>query len=296
MIATALLLLGTHSMSFSVHTNSYHYRHRTYGYTLDSSLKQKYNIARNKRSQLRLIDNLFENDFGGNVISTIETFDGSLVNPVVVSNVFWAALQAKFISLLIGQFIASIVFASLSSFIVSTIAKVFGSFISSQPPVGSNPGKKEPFRTGSSNRQVASSMEESQITFTVPRNIDLSKLFISLIIDIIGTSSELIPIVGEISDVAWAPLAGYILKSLYGSDVVLILEVVEEILPFTDFLPLATICWSIETFAPKSDIAKALQIGVFGSQTVNDNQKSSESNVIDVEARNADIKRINPKR
>lgn len=83
---------------------------------------------------------------------------------------------------------------------------------------------------------------------------------------------------------------------MYGSDVVLILEVVEEILPFTDFLPLATICWSIETFAPESDIAKALQIGVFGSQTVNDNQTSSESNVIDVDARNVDIKRINPKR
>ena len=44
----------------------------------------------------------------------LDTFDGSLVDPVVVSNAFWAGLQAKFVSLLIGQFLATIVFGLIT--------------------------------------------------------------------------------------------------------------------------------------------------------------------------------------
>ena len=68
------------------------------------------------------------------------------------------------------------------------------------------------------------------------------KLFQCLFIDFIGTSSEFLPFVGEITDIVWAPVAALLLRSLYpGSNVVFFLELAEEILPFTDILPLATI-------------------------------------------------------
>ena len=71
---------------------------------------------------------------------------------------------------------------------------------------------------------------------------DVRKLILCLIIDIVGTSSELIPFLGELTDIVYAPVAALALRSLFqGSNVVFALEFLEEFLPFTDILPLATI-------------------------------------------------------
>ena len=70
---------------------------------------------------------------------------------------------------------------------------------------------------------------------------DFGKLILSIAIDVIGSSSNLVPVLGEVTDVIWAPMAALALRSLYGSNVVFALEFAEEILPFTDILPLATI-------------------------------------------------------
>ena len=81
-------------------------------------------------------------------------------------------------------------------------------------------------------------------------------------IDVIGSSSELLPIVGEATDIFWAPIAAIMMRKLfYGSNVVLVLEFAEEILPFTDILPLATLCWILDTFFGESATARALGIG-----------------------------------
>jgi hypothetical protein len=50
-----------------------------------------------------------------------------------------------------------------------------------------------------------------------------------------------VPILGELTDVVYAPIAATVLRNLYGSNILFGLEFVEEILPFTDILPLATI-------------------------------------------------------
>jgi hypothetical protein len=106
---------------------------------------------------------------------------------------------------------------------------------------------------------------------------DYGKLILCLTIDVIGTSSELIPFVGELTDIAYAPVAALALRSLFqGSNVVFALEFIEEILPFTDILPLATICWVVETYYGDSDIAKTLQIGLYNnSNSINDNDNGS---------------------
>ena len=77
---------------------------------------------------------------------------------------------------------------------------------------------------------------------------DIGKLILCIVIDVIGTSSELIPIAGELTDVAWAPIAAIALRSIYGSNIIFALEFVEEILPFTDILPLATL-WYVNRFS-----------------------------------------------
>ena len=100
---------------------------------------------------------------------------------------------------------------------------------------------------------------------TAERPVDVGKLLVCLIIDLLGSSSELIPILGEATDVLYAPIAAILLRELYGSNVAFGLEFVEEILPFTDIIPLATICWIVDTYFPESDIARILQIGSYGN-------------------------------
>lgn len=57
-----------------------------------------------------------------------EIFDGSGVDPVVVSDVFWSRLAGNFISVMIGNFLAAIVFAFIMSQASAQLSKL-GSFI-----------------------------------------------------------------------------------------------------------------------------------------------------------------------
>jgi hypothetical protein len=60
--------------------------------------------------------------------TAVDVFDGSGIDPVVVSNVFWTKLQANFISLIVGQFLAALVFAFVTSVAASQLSKL-GSFV-----------------------------------------------------------------------------------------------------------------------------------------------------------------------
>lgn len=54
----------------------------------------------------------------------IEVFDGTTVDPTVVSSAFWTGLQAKIISVIIGQILATFVFGLISSLAASQFSKV----------------------------------------------------------------------------------------------------------------------------------------------------------------------------
>jgi len=84
----------------------------------------------------------------------------------------------------------------------------------------------------------------------LPKSL-LPKLFLSLFIDLVGSSSYLLPIVGEGFDLAWAPLQTVLIIAMYDqlSPNLKYVSFVEEILPFTDFIPSATIGWLTE-FGP----------------------------------------------
>lgn len=68
--------------------------------------------------------------------------------------------------------------------------------------------------------------------------------FISIIIDLIGISSYLFPIIGEIFDVIWGPLGSILLYQLYGNIFFSVGLGVEEILPgISDWIPTALIAF-----------------------------------------------------
>lgn len=64
------------------------------------------------------------------------------------------------------------------------------------------------------------------------------KLIVSIILDLIG----LIPMI----DLVWAPLSGFIMTKMYTGNkgkIAGIVSFVEEIIPFSDFIPTFTIMW-----------------------------------------------------
>lgn len=76
----------------------------------------------------------------------------------------------------------------------------------------------------------------------------LPDLKLCIILDAIGYLSYLIPFLGEISDVIWAPIAGIIFYFLFGKKLGVFggaLSFIEELLPGLDILPTFTIAWSI---------------------------------------------------
>ncbi len=71
-------------------------------------------------------------------------------------------------------------------------------------------------------------------------------LFLGILFDLIGMLSFTFPLVGEFSDIIWAPLAGYLMTWMYKGTVGKVGGVVtflEEILPFSDFIPTFTLTW-----------------------------------------------------
>ncbi len=74
----------------------------------------------------------------------------------------------------------------------------------------------------------------------------LPSLIFCLIMDLAGYASFAIPVLGEFSDIIWAPVSAFIfyksfggLKGAFGG----IFNFAEEILPFADFIPSFTIMW-----------------------------------------------------
>jgi hypothetical protein len=165
--------------------------------------------------------------------TAVEVFDGSsIVDPVVVSDAFWASLKGKILAVVIGQFLATIVFGIVASFIAAqlsnigqAVSKTVSSAIGTQPK-GSSGGRRE----------------DSIVRKERSKSPDFGKLLLCLFIDFAGSSSEVIPLLGDLTDVVFAPVAATALRSLFGgSNVIFGLEFLEEILPLTDILPLATI-------------------------------------------------------
>ena len=79
-----------------------------------------------------------------------------------------------------------------------------------------------------------------------PKEERLNKLLISLLIDLIGMATYIVPVAGETGDLAWAPISAYLIYNLYGNGLISGLAFAEELLPGLDIIPTATIAWVLE--------------------------------------------------
>ncbi len=86
------------------------------------------------------------------------------------------------------------------------------------------------------------------------KKINFTKLILSLLFDVIGMVSFVIPGVGEFSDVIWAPLSYWIMTKMYPGKtgkVSGIVNFIEEAVPGLDFIPTFTLTWIYDTFLSK---------------------------------------------
>lgn len=96
-------------------------------------------------------------------------------------------------------------------------------------------------------------MSETEVK-TVTNNRG-KKLTLSIIFDLIGYVSYGIPVFAEITDVIWAPIAGFILARMYKGTVGTVGGItvfIEELLPGLDFIPTFTLTW-IYTYLIKKE-------------------------------------------
>jgi hypothetical protein len=79
----------------------------------------------------------------------------------------------------------------------------------------------------------------------------LPNIIICMVMDLVGYASFAIPVLGEFSDIVWAPVSGFIFYKMFGGRFGItggILNFIEEALPFTDFIPSFMIAWAIRYF------------------------------------------------
>lgn len=84
----------------------------------------------------------------------------------------------------------------------------------------------------------------------------MRKLLLGVLLDAIGMISFTIPLLGEFSDVIWAPVAAFIMTRMYKGrvgKVASILTFVEEALPFTDVIPSFTLTWIYTYYFSKNN-------------------------------------------
>ena len=72
------------------------------------------------------------------------------------------------------------------------------------------------------------------------------KLAICICIDLVGSGSLAVPILGDFLDLATAPASAAMLQALFGNSWITTGGLIEEILPGTDTIPTATLAWLAE--------------------------------------------------
>jgi len=194
----------------------------------------------------------------GTFLTSVKVFDGSeLTETVVVSNLFRKMLFASIKTVIVGQLVSVVLFAIFCTVTVNQLPKI-GDWVSKSIFQEKDGKEGSRFSLAFVEDFIDKWVQQPSIT-----EINIQKLLLSILIDTIGSTSELVPIIGELTDILWAPIAASALRYMYGSNVVFALEFTEEILPLVDVLPLATFCLVVETFFSDAEIARGLEIGQF---------------------------------
>ena len=93
----------------------------------------------------------------------------------------------------------------------------------------------------------------------------LPNIVLCIFMDLIGYASFVLPGLGEFSDLIWAPVSGFIFFKIFGGRFGLtgaVFNFIEEVLPFTDFIPSFTIAWALKYFSAQKNNSKQLKRSV----------------------------------
>jgi hypothetical protein len=78
----------------------------------------------------------------------------------------------------------------------------------------------------------------------------IAQLGLCVLMDIIGVATYLVPGLGELGDVVYAPIQGIVAWMMFGGErwgtVWTIVSVAEELLPFVDVFPSMTVGWVLK--------------------------------------------------
>ena len=76
------------------------------------------------------------------------------------------------------------------------------------------------------------------------------QLMLCALFDFIGMVTYLVPLIGEVGDVLWAPIQALFIYAMVGAEgytkLLIVFGFTEEILPMTDFIPSCTIVWILK--------------------------------------------------
>ena len=87
-------------------------------------------------------------------------------------------------------------------------------------------------------------------------NKPLPGIVLCILMDLVGYLSFSLPVLGEFADVIWAPISGFISYKMFGGKFGLmggVFNFIEEVLPFTDFIPSFTIAWAVKYFSARTE-------------------------------------------
>ncbi len=94
-------------------------------------------------------------------------------------------------------------------------------------------------------------------------------LVLSLCIDLVGMLSYIGFMPTELTDIISAPVLGYAIYMLHGTKTGAIVGFAEELLPFTDVIPTATIIWYLKYVKNKEQTLQQLEQGTKTIEEIN---------------------------
>lgn len=89
------------------------------------------------------------------------------------------------------------------------------------------------------------------------------KLALSLLFDAIGYVSYLIPGIGELSDIVWAPASAYLMTKMYKGNkgkIAGAITFIEEAMPGLDVVPTFTLMWLFTYVFSSKESKKTIEV------------------------------------
>jgi hypothetical protein len=110
------------------------------------------------------------------------------------------------------------------------------------------------------------------------RSDKFKRLAAAIALDVVGMLTLVFPVVGELGDLVWAPVAAIASVLLFGGRAGVVggaLTFVEEALPFTDIVPSLTLTWAYKYVAHDNESFEAFAQHRLKRKSIRDSYKAA---------------------